>query len=146
MKSQLQQSRAFERRLIMLSSSIGGILPIEYTPEPRLRAVRKSRRSLRHRFASALHAVSRWLIQYCHRHATLKELQRLSDAQLRDIGLVRSEIPQVVEALLQEAVPSNDDTAVAAAARAPKSTTKSQLKLVVGARTCPPVRCSGDAA
>ena len=47
-------------------------------------------------FASA----RRWFAEGRRRRAAIRELQRVSDGQLRDIGIARDEIEEVVDALM----------------------------------------------
>jgi uncharacterized protein YjiS (DUF1127 family) len=42
-------------------------------------------------------AVARWLTSTFHRRAVISELNMLTDRELADIGLMRSEIPHVFE-------------------------------------------------
>jgi uncharacterized protein YjiS (DUF1127 family) len=45
-------------------------------------------------------ALRRWFSEGRRRRAAIRELQRVSDGQLRDIGIARDEIEEVIDALL----------------------------------------------
>jgi len=45
-------------------------------------------------------AARRWFAEGRRRRAAIRELQRVSDGQLRDIGIARDEIEEVVDALM----------------------------------------------
>ena len=44
-----------------------------------------------------LAGAARWVADYSRRKATIGELERLSDRELADIGLVRSEVRRIFE-------------------------------------------------
>jgi len=54
-------------------------------------------------------AVCRWFADGRRRRAAIRELRRVSDDQLRDIGIARGEIEEVVDMLMARGQAQRDD-------------------------------------